>query len=106
MTRSQTASLLMIRRCPACHGLVGPIVLLTMTGRGRFACRRCWATIAATPVSVVTAGLLGAAIGMAVLFLIWRGSGEFPRRGFALPLGLGVAASRLFPRLVIEDAPP
>lgn len=84
---------------------MGPIVLLTMTSRWTFPCRRCWATIRATPSSAVIAGVVGTAAGVLILAIYFMRHGQFPRRGGGLPAALAFVTSRLFPRLEVEDPP-
>jgi hypothetical protein len=95
----------MFRRCPACHGVVGPIVLLTMTPRWTFACRRCWATIRATPRSALIAGFVGAALGTLILIIYLTKHSHPLRHIGALPGGVALVTSRLFPRFEVEDPP-
>ena len=98
----------MVRRCPACHKLVSPIVLLTMTPKWTFACRRCWATVRATPGSAILAGAAGAGLGLP--FDLWRWSHPVPvfARGRFLPvlaMCLALVFARLFPRFEVVDPP-
>jgi hypothetical protein len=95
----------MFRRCPGCRGWVGPIVLLTMTRRWTFACRRCWATVRATPLSAFVAGAAGAAISVLALIIWVATHGELPKRSGGLPFAVAAMTSRLFPRFVVEDPP-
>ena len=95
----------MLRRCPACDAIVGPIVLLTMTPRWTFACRRCWATVRATRRSAVVAAFAGAAAGALILVIYFMRQGHFLRRGGGLPAAMAFVTSRLFPRFEVEDPP-
>jgi hypothetical protein len=103
--RRYTDSPHMLRHCPACHRVVGPIVLLTMTARWTFACRRCWATIRATRPSAVIAGFAGAAAGALILVTYFMTQGHALRRGGGLPAALAFVTSRLLPTFEVEDPP-